>query len=1072
MIRDDTKTGRRGVRQGALAFGLSFLCASTLAQALDPDLAITQYTHRVWTAEQSEEGLPQNSVFSIAQTPDGYLWLATQEGLVRFDGVRFTVFNSRNTPEIRHNDVWKLLVDRQGVLWVATRGGGITRYQDGAFTNYSKPQGLSNDSVQALWEDRNGDLWIGTRGGGLNRFRDGRFTVYTTEHGLSNNTVYAIHGDGSGALWIGTDGGGLNRFADGTFSAITRGQGLSHDTVYVIHEDHEGALWVGTGAGLDRLRDGGLVRHGLQQGLTNENIRALYQDRSGNLWIGTDGGGLNRLSRGRFSAFTTREGLSNDSIGSIFEDREGNLWVGTDAGGLNRLRDNKFVSYSTLEGLSNDNARAILEDRAGDLWVGTFGGLNRFRDGQFRTYTTKDGLSSDVVLSLVEDRDGALWVGTLGGGLNRFKDGRFTAISKAEGLGNETVLSMIEDRQGRLWVGTRSGGLNRIEDGKISLFTTDDGLSNNDIRYLLEGRDGSLWIATLGGGINRYRDGQFTAFTTRDGLSNDLVLALHEDDDGTLWAGTFGGGLNRFRDGRFTAFTTVDGLHDDVVFQILEDDAGNLWMSSNHGVYRVSRAELNAFADGRVDRITSVAYGKADGMKNHECNGAHQPAGWKGRDGRLWFPTIRGITVVDPAAIRINTLEPPVLIEQVRVEQEPVAMDAPVVLAPGSNKLEFRYTALSYQAPERVRFRYMLEGFDPGWVEAGANRIAYYTNLPPGHYRFRVIAANNDGVWNEVGAAAPFHLQPFFYQRKAFYLVYVLAALALVLLGFRYHRRRVLQLKARQQELLTLIKERQKAETALRDLNLVLERRASELADSNAELERFAYVASHDLKEPLRAVVSFTQLLARKYRGRLDGEADRYIEFIVDGARSMRAKIENILAYSRVGRAAEDLAEVDCEACLREAQASLSTAITESGTTVTCDPLPKVRANAGQVEQLFQNLIENAIKFRGSQPPRIHVGARRSDNGKMWCFTVSDNGIGIDPEYSEKIFVLFQRLNRKEDYPGTGIGLAICKRIVESHGGRIWVEPADSGGSRFVFMLPMPRDSSAKNTEGASTAAA
>jgi ligand-binding sensor domain-containing protein/signal transduction histidine kinase len=823
-----------GARRAAAALALLLACGP--AAALNPDLAITQYSHQSWKPEAVDGSLPQSSVFSIRQTHDGYLWLATQEGLARFDGVRFKVFNSQNTDQIRHNDVWTLLEDLDGALWIGTRGGGLTRYKDGVFVNFGREQGLADDAIQALWQTADGSLWIGTRGGGLNRYKEGVVSTFTTKDGLSSDTIYTLYGDRGGTLWIGTDGGGITLLRDGVFTRLTTKQGLSNDTVYAFLEDRDGTVWIGTGAGLNRWRDGRITTVlGKRDGLSNDNIRSLHQDRDGNLWIGTDGGGLNRYAGGRFTAFTTQQGLSNDSVGAIYEDREGNLWIGTDAGGLNRLKDNKFISYTSREGLPNDNARAIAEDADGALWVGTFGGLARYQGGAFRAYTTRDGLSGDVVLSLAVGRDGALWAGTLGAGLNRLKDGRFTRYGKAQGLSHDTVLSILEDRDGTLWVGTRSGGLNRLDRGRFRAFTTADGLGANDVRFLLEARDGGLWIATLGGGLNRLKDGAFSAITKRDGLSSDLVLSIHEEADGTVWAGTFGGGLNRIKDGKISAYTARDGLLDDVVYHILDDGRGNLWLSSNHGVARLSKRELDDFAAGRADRLHPATYGVADGMRSAECNGAHQPAGWRGRDGRLWFPTIHGVTSVDPDRMPLNTLPPPVVVEELRVNGQAVALGDNVVVPPGRSRLDFQFTALSLAAPSKVRFRYRLEGYDEGWVEGGAARSASYTNLPPASYTFRVAASNNDGVWNEQGAALAFVQQPYFYQRRAFYLVYVAVLALAVAAGMRLQRRRVRQLQARERELLQLMYERQVAEDALKSANRALEQRVAELARAHAE---------------------------------------------------------------------------------------------------------------------------------------------------------------------------------------------------------------------------------------------
>jgi signal transduction histidine kinase/streptogramin lyase len=483
----------------------------------------------------------------------------------------------------------------------------------------------------------------------------------------------------------------------------------------------------------------------------------------------------------------------------------------------------------------------VIEGPDGALWIGTFGGLVRFKDGRFTAYTTRDGLSNNVVLSLAFDRDGALWVGTLGGGLNRLENGRFRRYSKAEGLSHDTVLSILQDGDGTLWAGTRSGGLNRLENGRFRTYTTADGLGSNDVRYLRQARDGGLWIATLGGGLNRFKDGTFKAYTKKDGLSSDLVLTVHEDADGTVWIGTFGGGLNRLKDGAFTTYTTREGLHDDVVFQILDDDRGNLWISSNHGVARVSRQELDDFAAGRIRQLRPATFGVSDGMRSAECNGAHQPAGWKTRDGRLWFPTIRGITTVDPNRMPLNTQLPPVVIEEFRVNERDVVLGESPELPPGRSRLDFQFTALSLLAPEKVQFRYKLEGYDEEWAPAGTRRSATYTNLPPGRYTFRVAASNNDGLWNEAGATQAFYLQPHFWQRRAFYAVYVLALALAVFAGMRLQRRRVEHLQARERELLQLMHQRQIAEDALKAANRSLEQRVTELARAQAEHEGVAY---------------------------------------------------------------------------------------------------------------------------------------------------------------------------------------------------------------------------------------
>jgi ligand-binding sensor domain-containing protein/tRNA A-37 threonylcarbamoyl transferase component Bud32 len=824
-------------RAGCLA-GLMLVLAGGPALALDPTRALTQYLHDNW---QTEQGLPQNTVQAICQTRDGYLWFGTQEGLVRFDGVRFTVFDKRNTPALVNHFVLALHEDPQGNLWIGVRGGGLVRLRDGAFTLLR--DGLPTFAVRAIYGDRAGNVWVGTSGGGLLRLRDGQLTTFTTKDGLSHDQVVALTEDRAGNLWVGTFGGGLNRFRDGKFTAFTTRDGLSDDQISALLEDRAGNLWVGTfNRGVNRFRDGVFTPFTTREGLSSDQVWSMLEDSDGNLWVGTDGGGLNRFHGGRFMALTTREGLPSDVVFSIFEDRERNLWIGTDLGGLNRLRDGKFLTLTTREGLSSDMVFSILEDRQGNMWMATEGGgLNRLTNGRVSAFTTKDGLSSDHLVSLAEDRAGNLWIGTRGGGLNRLRDGRFTAYTTKDGLSYDVVNSIFEDRAANLWIGTDGGGLNRMSNGRFSTYTMKEGLSQDRVVAIHEDRQGGLWLGTSGGGLDLFKDGRFTVYNTQTGLQHNHVTSLHEDAEGTLWVGTSGGGLHRYRNGVFTAYTTKHGLHDDRIFRILEDAQGDLWMSSNRGVFRVRKQELDDFAQGKRAQISSTVFGAADGMRSAECNGEAQPAGWKARDGRLWFPTIKGVVVIDPARIPRNLLPPPVVLEETRVDGQfstGGSASSALEVPPGSDTLDFQYTALSLVYPQHVRFKYRLEGFDRDWVDAGTARAAHYTNLPPGRYTFRVKACNNDGVWNEEGASLALNLQPFFYQTRTFQ---VLCGLALVLLGGLAQELRGRAVKRRAQELERIVKEQtHHLSEANRDLRQAQEQLARLSETSPEKLENVA----------------------------------------------------------------------------------------------------------------------------------------------------------------------------------------------------------------------------------------
>jgi len=769
------------------------------ALALDPDKALTQYHYEYWLPE---DGLPQISVQSVVQDPKGYLWIGTQEGLVRFDGVRFTIFDSRNTPTITNNYVTDLLLARDGTIWAGTFGGGLIKVEGNQISSLSTADGLASEIVHSLAEGLDGELWIGTEKG-LSRLDDEGLHSFTTVDGLPHDLVQSLLVDHTGTLWVGTRGGGVALYRHDVFEAFAGN--LASELVSVLYEAPGGAVWIGTqDVGLYRYLDDQLLHLGGEQGLTSERMVAVHEDGDENLWVGTYDGGLCRLQEERFSCFTTAEGLVHDHITSFAEDVEGNLWFGSLGGGLNRFRDAKFTSIGTAEGLSHPGVWVILEGAQG-LWIGTENGLDLFVDGKPVDYPGRVAAAEDSLMAVHEEPDGTVWTGLYGGGLRRLSEGRWTTYTTANDLADDQVFTITQDREGALWIGTRSG-LNRLLDGQFTTFTTEHGLPHNNIKALHVDSKGVLWVGTRGGGLARYLYDEFIPFEIDRELdaNQKLVYSIHEDEAGVLWFGTFGG-LIRHKDGRSDIFTIRDGLHDDAAYRILDDGRGNLWMSCNRGVYSVNKADLDAVAEGRKERVESTAYGKADGMPSTECNGGSQPAGWKTADGRLWFPTVDGVASIDPGLVERNTIPPPVLIESVKVDGDSVDPDEELVLPPGPKRLEFRFTAPSLTAAERVEFKTLLDGAERSWTEADTRRDVVYSSLPHGDYTFRVTACNNDGVWNDLGASFHFTIRPRFYETVWFYLVCLVALLAAV---FGTQGVRVLRLKRRAEELSRAVDER------------------------------------------------------------------------------------------------------------------------------------------------------------------------------------------------------------------------------------------------------------------------
>jgi len=670
-----------------IVFILACLASGWPLVALDATKPLTSYQRQNW---QTESGLPQNTVHAILQTQDGYLWLATEGGLVRFDGLRFTVYDSQNTLALRSNNIRALLEDSQQALWIGT-ADGLTVFRSGAAA-----------------------------------------ALFTREQGLPSNSVWSVD---------------LN--AAGNVTVLTAG-------------------------GLAEYRNGRFAPRELKENVESNN-GATLKDSRGTLWVANRG--VKRFVNGREDTFPANDPLANNVFLSLFEDREGNMWLGSESNGLTVLRDQKITTYT------DELARCVYQDRQGALWFGTNNGLIKRVDGQMSRLTVANGLSSNLVFALGETRAGDLLVGTQDG-LNVIHDGKVTVLTTADGLADDLVRSLHTDADGSVWIGTRRG-LTLWKNGTFHTYTEADGLGSDLVGALARDQDGALWIGTLRG-LTRLQNGRFQTFTGRDGLASSVVTALYNDPAGVLWIGTEEGGLHRRQNGKIIHYPTALGLPSSI-YAILED-ARFLWLTSKTGVYRVAKAELAAGGP-----LAVAQYGTADGMHVTECSEGGHPAAWRAQDGGLWFATLRGVSTIDAKATQTNGFAPSVLIESFSVDDRSIDLPANHDIPPAHDRLSFEYTGITFIAPQRVRFRYRLESFDHAWVDAGTRRAAYYTNLAPGEYRFRVMARANDGEWSAQEAEVAFHLLPRFYQTVWFYL---LLALALGLSVYAFYRWRVRAVEA------------------------------------------------------------------------------------------------------------------------------------------------------------------------------------------------------------------------------------------------------------------------------------
>lgn len=1017
--------------------------------ALDPNIKSYNYVQDNWQRQQSG-GIPDNMVNCVIQDRKGYLWLATTYGLARFDGIHFNIYNKYNCDALTGNLIMTVYEDKEETLWIGSIGG-LARFKNGKIESLFKSSN-THDFVWTIYEDSQNTLWIGTEGAGLRCLKNGKWNEYSVKEGLSSDFIRAICEDDEGAIWIGTRRG-LNRFKDGTFTVYNKKQGLPHNFVRTICKDNNGKLWIGTyGGGLCRWENNKFIIYNKKNGLPNEYIRTIYEDRSGNLWIGTRLG-LTRFHNGIFTLCLTDE-RSSYLINSICEDNEKNLWVGTESNGLIRLKEGIFRSYTHKDGLTDSVAWCIYEDKDHTLWIGMRDGLFYYKEGNFNHFTIANDPFDYAINSISRDNDGNLWVGTESKGLKRLKNGTVFTYGENEGI-ESSIRCIYSDPEGNVWIGTYDAGLVCLKNGIFKTYNTKDGLSSNSIKALYKDHTGRLWIGT-DGDLNCLWNGIFTAYNRQNGFPGHNITVIHKDkdDEGTLWIGTSENGLIRFQNNKFTSYTTHEGLSNDAIYQILEDRMGNLWLGCQRGVFYVSKKNLNDFVLGKQKFIYAKSYDESDGMATAECSGSDtQPSGEVTADGKLWFITTKGVAVVDPKQIKINKKPPQVRIEQIIANSKNIELSElkpeqykEIVFPPGVKDFTFNYTAFCYYAPEKIKFKIKLEGFDNQWENMESRRTKYYTNIPPGKYRFLITACNNDGIWNPTGTSLVFELKPYFYQTRLFFL---LVGLVLVIIAFGIFRLRIKQLMDHKLELEKVVHERTHQ----------LEASNRQLEASNRSKSEFLARMSHEIRTPMSGIIGFTDMLLETP---LNEEQLDFTRTISRCSEILTGLLNDILDFSRIeaGELYIHLIEFDPRQVTSDVleiirpktgakSVELKLCIGENVPTL-------VKGDKLRFRQVLLNLVGNAAKFTEKGEIELILDVEKETERKIkFHIKVRDTGIGIPEDNIEEIFTMFHQIDGSDTrkHGGVGLGLTICRQLSRIMGGEVWCESILGKGSTFHFTV-------------------
>lgn len=1047
-------------------------------------------TTKTWTLE---DGLPVNTVNKVAQDEKGYLWLTTYDGLVRFDGLNFKVFNFSNTPAMPFNRTTQIYIQENGIMWVSLEHGGVIRRKGGRFKYFGIEEGLPNSDITKIFEDDYGRVLFVTLDG-LYAFEGNKFSKFYEGKNLEQNQITRTFNDPvDGSVWL-TTHDGLIHVVDTLATVFNVSDDISENLVRSMVRDEDGTLLVGSNNGIYEFINGELIPSSkynefkdheikdlyideysvlintleglflkkedgyinLNGGYSNSDIfiNDFYRDSYGTLWMIDVLGELFTLTGEEFKTFEGVSSLKDVAFSNIFEDRERNIWMSTLQNGIIRLSKSLVRTVSVQEGLSGGNTLGMFEDSKGRFWVGTRGdGLNLIDGEKFTHYDRASGLHTNIVQSITEDSNGNIWVGHFQRGIDLISDGKITHFDLATEYEANDVHALYVSKNGTIWAGTYGGlvEFDPVTEEHIR-YNKKDGMLGEKIRYITEDKEGDLWLASLDGGISEFKNGEFTNYSMDDGLSSNNIRSIYIDEEEVIWVGSENNGLNRIRDGKINFVSVQNGLPDHIIHWISESDDGFLWVSTNKGICRINKEELNDFLDGEKDRFQLTHFDKSEGMRSPEGNGSFQGAGIKTSHDTFWFSTQDGVAIFDKNNPIDDKSFPSVTIENIVARDSVYTSDSTntVILDSGINDFRIIYHAVTFKNPEQTKFRYKLTGFQEDWVESEDMEVLY-SDLPPQMFEFVLQAANSEGMWGSDVNTLAIIVQPRFYQKIWFYALVVLLLIAVYYLIIRFRYRMLI---SRQEKMEAIIETQTKQ---LREEKKTIEQQAIHLEELNKTKDRFFSIIAHDLRNPFQAMIGFSDILYSKIDDIGKEELREGIEVIRSSSKTLHDLTENLLNWAslQTGRVKVEptrfaLREVTSKNVELFIQASQQKNIT---LTLETDESIELEADKNMIDTIVRNLLSNAIKFTqtsGNISLQTHI---RNNRCKI---IISDDGIGMSSELIKGIMNLDSRSMRTgtNNETGTGLGLILCNEMIAMNNGSLSIESSEGKGTTFTIDLP------------------